>query len=123
MALIAPITSSTVCVIIIGFLCGAVDYLVGKTKISALCGIFLGMPIGDVISSAVGMYVYGTPLRFGSPAAFDAVILAAVTAVVIFECVSAIKRTMNHRSKAKLQTDAETADDFDPEEYKKYFDK
>ena len=120
--LIAPITSDTVCVIIIGFLCGAVDYLVGKTKIAALCGIFLGMPIGDVISSAVGMYVYGTPLRFGAPSTFDAIILAAVTAVVIFESVSAIKRTMNHRAKAKAQL-AETAEEFNPDEYKKYFDK
>lgn len=122
--LIAPITSDTVCVIIIGFLCGAIDYLVGKTKIAALCGIFLGMPIGDVISSAVGMYVYGTPLRFGSPATFDAVILAAVTAIVIFESVSAIKRTMNHRAKTRAAVDAELAEDnVDPDEYKKYFDK
>ena len=122
--LIAPITSNTVCVIIIGFLCGAVDYFVGKTKIAALCGIFLGMPIGDVISSAVGMYVYGTPLRFGAPATFDAVILAAVTAVVIFESVSAIKRTMNHRTKSRAAVDVELAEDnVDRDEYKKYFDK
>ena len=119
--LIAPITSDTVCVIIIGFLCGAVDYLVGKTKIAALCGIFAGMPIGDVISSAVGMYVYNTPLTIGTPSTFDAIILAAVTAVVIFESVSAIKRTMNHRAKAKALI--ETAEEFDPDEYKKYFDK
>lgn len=121
--LIAPITSSTVCVIIIGFLCGAVDYLVGKTKIAALCGIFLGMPIGDVVSSAVGMYVYKTPLRFGSPTTFNAIILAAVTAVVIFESVAAIKRTMNHRAGQKARADAELAEEFDPDEYKKYFDK
>ena len=55
--------------------------------------------------------------------AFDAVILAAVTAVVIFESVSAIKRTINHRNKTKAVADAEIADEFDPDEYKKYFDK
>lgn len=121
--LIAPITSDTVSVIIIGFLCGAVDYLVGKTKIAALCGIFLGMPIGEVVSSAVGMYVYNTPLRFGTPATFDAVILAAVTAVVIFESVSAIKRTMSRKANVRAATDAEAAEEFDADEYKKYFDK
>lgn len=120
--LIAPIASDTVSVIIIGFLCGAADYLVGKTKLAALCGIFLGMPIGEAISSAVGMYVYNTPIRFGTPATFDAIILAAVTAVVIFESVSAIKRAMNNRARHKAGADAETAEEFDPDEYKKYFD-
>ena len=120
--LIEPIAFDTVTVIIIGFLCGAVDYLVGKTKIAALCGIFLGMPIGEVISSAVGMYVYKTPLQFGMPATFDAIILAAVTSIVLFEGIAAIKRFMNNKHRAKLKSTAETANEFDPDEYKKYFD-
>ncbi len=120
--LIARITNDTVTVIIIGFLCGAVCYLVGKTKISALCGIFLGMPIGEVISSAVSLYVYGTSMRFGTPATFDAIILAAVTAVVLFESIAAIKRTMNNRAKLRAAENSELSEEFDAEEYKKYFD-
>ena len=121
---IAPITYTTVTVIVIGFLCGAVCYLVGKTKIAAMAGLFLGMPLGEVVASGVNMYVYGTPIRFGSAATFDAIILAAVTAVVIFESIAAIKRTMNRRAKLKSgrAESAETAEEFDPNEYKKYFD-
>ena len=69
------------------------------------------------------MYVYNTPLRFGTPATFDAIILAAVTAVVIFESVAAIKRTINRKSTVRAAADAEAAEEFDADEYKKYFDK
>lgn len=120
--IIAPLTGSTVTVIIIGFLCGAVCYLVGKTKIAALCGVFLGMPIGEAASSAVNMYVYDTPLRFGTPATFDAVILAAVLSVTLFEGIAAIKRAMNTRTKNRVELQSELAEEFDAEEYKKYFD-
>lgn len=121
--LIAPITFTTVTVIVIGFLCGAVGYLVGKTKIAALSGIFFGMPIGESVASGVDMYAYGSPIRFGSVATFDAIILAAVTAVVIFESIAAIKRTMNRRKRINSAAlNAETAEEFDPDEYKKYFD-
>ncbi len=120
--LIAPVTYTTVTVIVMGFLCGAVCYLVGKTKIAALCGIFTGLPIGEVIASSVNMYVYGTPIKFGSAATFDAIILAAVTAVVIFESIAAIKRTMNKRARTRAAADAEIAEEFNPDEYKKYFD-
>ncbi|MCX4314941.1 MAG: hypothetical protein OSJ83_13955, partial [Clostridia bacterium] len=95
--LIAPIANDTVTVIIIGFLCGAVAFLVAKTKLAALAGVFAGMPIGEVISSAVDLFVYDTPMRFGTAATFDAVILAAVFSVALFETVSAIKRTINAR--------------------------
>ncbi len=121
--LIAPIANDTVTVIIIGFLCGAVTFLVAKTKLAALAGIFAGMPIGEVISSAVDLYVYDTPMEFGTAATFDAVILAAVFSVVLFEAVSAIKRTVNARNRARAANElSEFAEDFDPDEYKKYFD-
>ncbi|MBD5132166.1 MAG: hypothetical protein HDT28_06220 [Clostridiales bacterium] len=123
--LIQPITNDTVTVIIVGFLCGAVSYLVGKTKLSSLAALFLGMPIGEVISSAVGMYVYGTPMQFGTAATFDAVILAAVFSVVLSEAISAIKRAVNnkaHRKQADMLLNTEAAEEFDKDEYKKYFD-
>lgn len=120
--LVSPVASDTVTAIIIGFLCGAVAYLVGKTKLAGLAAVFLGMPIGEVISSAVGLYVYGTEMRFGTAATFDAVILAAVFAVALYEAVAAIKRTVNARARARSGVPAEAAEEFDAEEYKKYFD-
>ena len=122
--LIDPVTSDVVTVIIAGFLCGAVGYLVGKTNLSALAAVFLGMPIGEVISSAVGVYAYGSTMQFGTAATFDAVILAAVFSVALNEAVSAIKRAMNNKShnKTDMLLNTEAAEEFDKDEYKKYFD-
>lgn len=119
--LIEPITGETVTVVIVGFLCGAIGFLVAKTKLAALAAVFFGLPIGEAISSGVNAAVYGSPIQFGSAAMFDAVILSAVFAVVLFEAVSAIKRTMNKRAAVRAEL-AETAEEFDPDEYKKYFD-
>lgn len=116
--LLEPVTSATVTVIVNGFLCGAVAFLVGKTKLSALCAVFLGLPLGDVVAAAMGTYVYGNAMRLGSPAMFDSVILAAVIAIALFETVAAIKRAIGTKNKAL----AEVAEEFDPDEYKRYFD-
>lgn len=116
--LIDPIVTDIVTVIIVGFLCGAVGFLVGKTKLASLAAVFAGIPIAEVVSALVGKYVSGEPLVFGSAAMFDATILAAVFSVALFEAVGAIKRTMN----ARRRVNAETAREFDPDEYKKYFD-
>lgn len=96
--------------------------MVGKTKLAALCSVFAGIPIGGIIASAVEFRVYGTALEFGSAAVFDAVILAAVTAVAIEEAVSAIKRMNSARAKANAAAMTEAAEEFDENEYKKYFD-
>ncbi len=108
--LIDPITSATVTVIVAGFLCGAVAYLTAKTELAALAAVFAALPVGDVISIALG-----------SAAVFDAVILAAVFSVVLYETVAAIKRTMNARARRSL-AEAEASEEFDPNEYKRYFD-
>lgn len=121
--IISPLVGETVTVIIVGFLCGAVAYLVAKTKLAALAGVFTGVPIGDIIASGVSVYVYGTPMRLGSAATFDSVILAAVFAVVLFEAISAIRRTMSVRRRKRTAAQmTELAEEFDPDEYKKYFD-
>lgn len=119
--LISPITSVTVTVISAGFLCGAVAYLVGRTELSALAAVFAGLPIGEVVSSIVGYFSLGRGITLGTAATFDTVILAAVFAVVLSEAISAIRRTMNTRNK-KIVLEAEAAEEFDPDEYKRYFD-
>lgn len=119
--LISPITSVTVTVISAGFLCGAVAYLVGKTELGAIASVFAGLPIGEVISSVVGYFSLGRGIVLGTAATFDSVILAAVFAVILSEAISAIKRTMNTRAKRNALL-AETAEEFNPDEYKRYFD-
>ncbi len=119
--LIAPITSATVTVISAGFLCGAVAYLVGKTELGALAAVFAGLPLGEAIASLVNYFSMGSGIALGTAATFDSVILAAVFAVVLCEAIAAIRRTMNTRAR-KNALEAETAEEFDPDEYKRYFD-
>ena len=119
--LIAPITSVTVTVISAGFLCGAIAYLVGKTELSALAAVFAGLPLGEVVASTVNYFALGKAFSLGSAATFDAVILAAVFAVVLCEAIAAIRRTMNVRAR-KSALEVEAAEEFDPDEYKRYFD-
>ncbi|MDE7464103.1 MAG: hypothetical protein K2M48_03645, partial [Clostridiales bacterium] len=116
--LLSMVVMDTIVSIIAGILCGATAFVVGKTKLAALSGVFAGVPLGVVTSTVVEMISYGTPIQLGSPAVFDVVVLAAVFAVVIFEIVAAVKRASN----AKRSVAAEAAEEFDPEEYKKYFD-
>ena len=121
--IISPLVGDVVSVLIVGFLVGAVAYLVSKTKLAALAGVFSGVPIGEIIASAVNVYVYSAPMQIGSAATFDAVILAAVFAVVLFEAIAAIRRTMStrrHRRTAAMMS--EQGEDFDSDEYKRYFD-
>ncbi len=119
--LIAPITSATVTVISAGFLCGAVAYLVGKTELSALAAVFAGLPLGEAVASIVSYVSLGSGIALGTAATFDSVILAAVFAVALCEAIAAIRRTMNTRAR-KNALEAETAEEFDPDEYKRYFD-
>ncbi len=118
--LVEPVSDDVVTAITSGFLCGAVAYLVAKTRTASLAGVFTGVPLGDMIASAVGVYVSQSPMNFGSAATFDAAVLAGVFAVVLYETVAAIKRTMNARARKSME--AETAREFDPDEYKRYFD-
>ena len=101
-----------------GVLCGIVAFAVGRTRVSVLASTFGGMALGDIIASAVSVYAYGNVLRIGAAAAFDAIIIASVLAVGMFEATSAIKRAVNVRNRALT----EVAEEFDPDEYKKYFD-
>ncbi len=101
-----------------GVLCGIVAFAVGKTRVSVLASTFGGMALGDVIASVVSMFAYGGAPRVGSAAAFDAIIIASVLAIVLFEAAAGIKRATNRRNRALC----EAAEEFDPDEYKKYFD-
>lgn len=114
--LLGLVANATVTTIVAGTLCGGAAYLVGKTRLASLCGVFSGVPIGDIISSAVGVAARGEKFAIGSFAAFDAAVLAAVVAVAIFAAVAAIRRALAERSKTPSPSP------FDPDEYKRYFD-
>lgn len=116
--LLFPIASEGIIAVTEGVLCGVIAYIVGKTKLASLFGVFMGVPIGVVAAEVVKAISYGRTMQLGSAHVFDCVVIAAVLAIVISETVAAVKRFNN----AKRKLVAETAEEFDPDEYKKYFD-
>ena len=111
--------NAAVLAIIAGILCGAAAYIVGNTRLAAVAAAFAGVTVGDIIAAAVDVYVYKDAMRLGSVGAFDAVVLAAVVAVALYEAVAAIRRAALNKSRRLKATEA--AEEFDPEEYKRYF--
>lgn len=116
--LLYPIVADGYVAVIEGVLCGGIAFLVGKTKLASLFGVFFGVPLGVLSAEVVKIVSVGSQMRLGSAHVFDCVIIAAVLAVVISETVTAVKRHNN----AKRKVIAEVAEEFDPDEYKKYFD-
>lgn len=114
--LIAP---SSVTVTVQGLLCGFVAYLVGKTELAALNGVFLGVPLGQIATGVTGVFAYGEPMSLGGGAAYDVLVISAVFAVVLYEIVYTVKHRVYVR---KRRAAAEAAEELDPDEYKKYFD-
>lgn len=113
------IASDAVIVIVQGLLCGFVAYLVGKTELAALTGTFLGVPLGEIAVGVTNRFAYGDRFAVGGASAFNALIIAAVFAVVLYEIVYAVKHAVYAK---KRRIVAETAEYIDPNEYKKYFD-
>ncbi|MCH5162837.1 MAG: hypothetical protein J1G38_05050 [Clostridiales bacterium] len=116
--LLAPVVNATVIAVVAGISCGAIAYVVGKTELVSVAGVFTGVVTGDVVAAVVEHFSYGSAMRLGSYGSFDAIVLGAVFSVILFEAVAAVKRRLN----AKRSVMAETAEEFDPDEYKKYFD-
>ncbi|MCH5351787.1 MAG: hypothetical protein J1F39_07460 [Clostridiales bacterium] len=117
--LLVLVANDSVIVIVQGLLCGFVAYLVGKTELAALCGVFIGVPLGEVAVGVTNRFAYGEQFGIGGASAFNALIIAAVLSVVLYEVVYAVKYAAN-KKRRKLATEA--AEEIDPNEYKKYFD-
>lgn len=113
------LVGETATAVISGGLCGIVAFATSKTRASVLSATFGGMAVGDVLASVVSAYAYGGMPRVGAAATFDAIILASVLAVAAFEATAAIRRAIVIRNRAAA---CEAAEEFDPDEYKKYFD-
>lgn len=113
------VASYSVTVTAQGLLCGLVAYLVGKTELAALNGVFLGVPLGEISTGVTEYFAYGHELSFGGSSAYNALVIAAIFSVVLYEIVYAVKHTVYRR---RRRAAAETSDELDPNEYKKYFD-
>ena len=116
--LLGLIASDAVTVTVQGLLCGFVAYLVGKTELAALNGVFLGVPLGEIATGVTGYFAYGQAISFGGASAYNTLVIAAIFSVVLYEIVYTVKHTVYTKRRAAT----EASEEFDPNEYKKYFD-
>jgi hypothetical protein len=136
--LIMPTSFATVLTasVIVGFVGGAVAYLIGMTRLSTLTAAVAGIVLGDIIVNILYRYVLktGSVVALGSGGVFDSVVLAAVFGVIIAEAIAAVKRTVNRGRVVRGSLNAEASEDTnlsgneldapngDEEEYSQYFD-
>lgn len=103
--------------VIIGFVGGAVAYLIAMTRLSTLIASIGGIVIGDIIVSLLNYFVVPTvsvsAVSLGTQGTFDAIILAAVFGIIMVEAVSAMKRTMNRKRVAKSALNMEISEEND----------
>lgn len=98
--------------VIIGFLGGAVAYLIGMSRLATLAAAMSGIVIGDVITSLVYYFaIDGSPIALGSRGVFDSLIIASVFGVVLVEAIAGMKRAMNHKTISQTTLNMESAKD------------
>ena len=123
--------------VIMGFVGGAIAYLIAMTRLSTLIAAIGGIVIGDIIVSLINYFVMPssavTSVSLGTQGVFDAVILAAVFGIMMVEVVSAMKRTVNRKRVKKSALSMEISEDNDvsgkemstvvrEEDFSEYFD-
>ncbi|MCL2675911.1 MAG: DUF1614 domain-containing protein [Firmicutes bacterium] len=85
--------------LIIGFLGGTAAYLAGQSRLGSLTGAIGGIILGDIITNFLYVYVFsGYEFMLGSYGVFDSIVIAGVFAIVLYEAISAIKRTAERRN-------------------------
>ena len=103
--------------VILGFVGGAVAYLIAMTRLSTLIASIGGIVIGDIIVSLLNFFVVPSATQgvvsLGTQGTFDAIILAAVFGIIMVEAVSAMKRTMNRKRVAKSALSMEISEEND----------
>ena len=103
--------------VIMGFVGGAVAYLIAMTRLSTLIASIGGIVIGDIIVSLLNYYVVPTvavsSVSLGTQGTFDAIILAAVFGIIMVEAVAAMKRTVNRKRVAKSALNMEISEEND----------
>ena len=122
--LIMPTTTGMMLVssLIVGFVGGAVAYLIGGTRLSTLSGVMGGIVLGDVAVNFV--YVFGIgdmTYSLGSRGVFDSIIIAAVFGVMILEFVGFARRSNENKRINKTALNTESAEEFYKEEYSDSF--
>ena len=103
--------------VIMGFVGGAVAYLIASTRLSTLIASIGGIVLGDIIVSLLNYYVVSSAavssVSLGTLGTFDAIIIAAVFGIVMVEAVAAMKRTVSRKRVAGSALSMEISEEND----------
>lgn len=107
--------------LIVGFLGGAIAYLIGGTRLSTLSSVMGGIVLGDILTNT--LYVLGSDnlsFALGSRGVFDSIIIAAVFGVALYEIVTIARRSMGNKKLRDSSLNFEGGEDiYSEEEYNK----
>lgn len=79
--------------LIVGFVGGAVAFIIGRTRAATLTAALGGIVLGDVITSVVYRYfVDGSAVALGTRGVFDSLVIAAVFGVLLSEVIASIRK-------------------------------
>jgi len=98
--------------LIVGFIGGAVAYLIGGTRLSTLSAVMGGIILGDILTNLV--YVFGIgnmSFSLGSRGVFDSIIIAAVFGIALYELVAIAKRSVGNNKLKNSSLNFESGSD------------
>ena len=79
--------------VIVGFVGGAVAFIIAKTRLATLAAALGGIVIGDVVTSVIYRYfVDGSAVALGTRGVFDSLVIAAVFGVLLVEVIASIRK-------------------------------
>lgn len=80
--------------VIVGFVGGAVAYIIARTRLATIAASLGGIVLGDIVTSLVYRYfVDGSAVALGTRGVFDSLVIAAVFAILLVEVVGTIRKS------------------------------
>lgn len=120
--------------VVVGFVGGAIAYLVGQTRLSTLVATMGGIVIGDLIVGLINRFALGgTNIALGASGVFDSIIIASIFGIILVEAIAGMRGAMNRNRISETNLNMESGQDVhitkaldykdkeDKEEYVDYF--
>lgn len=109
--------------LIVGFVGGAVAFLINGSRLGTLASVMGGIVLGDLIVNLIYVFgIGGYVFSMGTRGVFDSIIIACVFGILLLEAVVTARRTASNNRVAHSSMNAESADDIGKDEFNDYFD-
>ncbi len=119
-ALILPNTSGNIlaATLIVGFVGGAVAFLIARSRVATLASVMGGVVLGDIIVNLIYVYgIGGYVFSLGTRGVFDSIIIGCVFGALLLEAVVAAKRASSSKRVASSALNTESGEDDDFDDY------